>query len=130
MPVHDSLPSTTDEAPIAFDDRGHPVSPIYGDVYRSRAGAFREADAVFVGGCVRRWAESAPKEKLDVENGVLCASGFVAGEGLAGVGIAAWTYVQGKRAAAGPFTDLHGWLALGVFAVAVVVLRRSTRKAA
>ena len=86
--------------------------------------------AVFVGGCVRRWAESAPKAKLDVENGVLCASGFVAGEGLAGVGIAAWTYVQGKRAAAGSFTDLHGWLALGVFAVAVVVLRRSTRKAA
>lgn len=58
MPVHDSLPFTTDEAPIAFDDRGHPVSPIYGDVYRSRAGAFREADAVFVGGCRlrERWA--------------------------------------------------------------------------
>jgi hypothetical protein len=29
-----------------------------------------------------------------------------------------------------PFTDLQGWLALGVFALAVVVLRRSTRKAA
>lgn len=86
--------------------------------------------AVFVGGCVRRWAERAPKERLDVENGVLCASGFVAGEGLAGVGIAAWTYAQGKRAAAGPFTDLQGWLALVVFGVAVVVLWRSTRKAA
>jgi hypothetical protein len=60
---------------------------------------------------------------------VLCASGFVAGEGLAGVGIAAWTYAQGKRAAAGPFTDLQGWLALLVFGVAVVVLWRSTRKA-
>lgn len=58
MPVHDPLLSTTDEGPIVFDDRGHPFSRIYGDVYRSRAGAFREADAVFVSGCRlrERWA--------------------------------------------------------------------------
>ncbi|MFN6193949.1 MAG: hypothetical protein ACK5BN_09020, partial [Planctomycetota bacterium] len=36
----------------------------------------------------------------------------------------------GKRAAAGPVPDVHRWRALGVVAVAFVVLRRSTRTAA
>lgn len=61
MPAHDPLSptsATADGPPLAFDDRGHPFSPLYGDVYKSRAGAFREADAVFVGGCRlrERWA--------------------------------------------------------------------------
>lgn len=43
---------------IGFDADGHPVSPRYGDVYKSRAGALDEASEVFVGGCRlrERWA--------------------------------------------------------------------------
>jgi putative OPT family oligopeptide transporter len=86
--------------------------------------------AVFVGGCVRRAAERANQDRLDVESGVLCASGFVAGEGLAGVGIAAWAYASGAgRQAPMPYSTGQGWAALAVFAIAVVVLYRSTRKA-
>lgn len=86
---------------------------------------------VFVGGCVRRYVESRGKERLDVESGVLCASGFVAGEGLAGVGIAAYTYASGAgRHTAAPYAPWEGWAALAVFGIAVVVLARSARKAA
>ncbi|MBL9079401.1 MAG: oligopeptide transporter, OPT family [Planctomycetes bacterium] len=86
--------------------------------------------AVFVGGCVRRWAERRPAERLDAESGVLCASGFVAGEGLAGVGIAAWAYFAGSgRYTPPPFAPSAAIAALAVFAVAVVVLYRSTRRA-
>lgn len=86
--------------------------------------------AVFVGGCVRRFAERGGKDRLDVESGVLCASGFVAGEGLAGVGIAGYAYASGAdRRPALEFSTAQGWAALAVFAIAVVVLYRSTRKA-
>jgi len=84
--------------------------------------------AVFVGGCVRRFVERRAPQRLDVESGVLCASGFVAGEGLAGVGIAAWTYFAGKRAPV-VHEPSAAFVALAVFAVAVVVLARSTRRA-
>ena len=69
------------------------------------------------------------RANVDVESGVLCASGFVAGEGLAGVMIAGYAYAtnQGRRAA-DPYSAVEGCLALAVFAVAVVVLARSTRK--
>lgn len=42
---------------LAFDDAGRPWSPRYGDVYRSRAGAFDEARSIFVDGCrlPERW---------------------------------------------------------------------------
>src|SRR5205809_6912871 len=44
---------------------------------------------VFVGGIVRRIAESRRKEKTaEGDPGVLAASGMIAGEGLAGVAIA------------------------------------------
>jgi putative OPT family oligopeptide transporter len=86
--------------------------------------------AVFVGGCVRRFAERANKDRLDVESGVLCASGFVAGEGLAGVGIAGYAYASGAdRHVAVPHSSIEGFAALAVFAIAVLVLFRSTRKA-
>jgi putative OPT family oligopeptide transporter len=55
--------------------------------------------AIFVGGCVRKWIDwRAEKGKSGGEAGagVLCASGFVAGEGLAGVLIAGWAYWQGS----------------------------------
>jgi putative OPT family oligopeptide transporter len=86
--------------------------------------------AVFVGGCVRRFAERRAKERLDVEAGVLCASGFVAGEGLAGVLIAGWAYYTGAgRARPMPYEAWEGWLAIAVFGIAVILLQRSTRRA-
>jgi len=85
--------------------------------------------AVFVGGCVRRFVESRGKERLDAESGVLCASGFVAGEGLAGVLIAAYAYLSDAgRHTAAPYAPWEGWAALAVFGIAVVVLARSARK--
>ena len=85
--------------------------------------------AVFVGGCVRRVAERAPKERLDLESGVLCASGYVAGEGLAGVMIAGYAYATGAgRYKAPPHEAWQGFAALAVFAIAVFVLHRSTQK--
>lgn len=87
--------------------------------------------AVFVGGCVRRFVERRGPGTADVDSGVLCASGFVAGEGLAGVLIAAWAYAtnQGRYSPA-PYSLGDALLALLVFAPAVLVLVRSTRKAA
>lgn len=87
--------------------------------------------AVFVGGCVRRFCERAGKDRIDVESGVLCASGFVAGEGLAGVLIAGYAYAtdQGRHVAA-PYSPVEALGALAVFTIALVVLHRSTNKAA
>lgn len=83
--------------------------------------------AVFVGGCARRWVERGPKERRDVETGVLCASGFVAGEGLAGVLIAGYAYAtDAGRAQAAPYETWQGWVAMGVFGVAVMVVRRAS----
>jgi tRNA 5-methylaminomethyl-2-thiouridine biosynthesis bifunctional protein len=72
MPDHPASPATLDPAPIAFDDRGHPVSALYGDVYKSRAGAFREAQAVFVAGCRlrERWCASEAFTVLELGFGL------------------------------------------------------------
>lgn len=86
--------------------------------------------AVFLGGCVRRWCESRPKEKLDVESGILCASGFVAGEGLAGVLVAGRELLRdGPKPAAPVFGAFEIVGALAVFAFAAVLIHRSTRRA-
>lgn len=85
---------------------------------------------VFVGGCVRALVEKR-KERASVETGVLCASGFVAGEGLAGVFIAGWAFYKdlGRFKAPEPATaELVGALALIV--VACGVLYASGRKRA
>jgi len=37
--------------PLAFNERGAPLSTLYGDVYRSNDGALAESQAVFVDGC-------------------------------------------------------------------------------
>jgi putative OPT family oligopeptide transporter len=85
--------------------------------------------AVFVGGCVRRYVERRGKDTIDAESGVLCASGFVAGEGLAGVLIAGWAYATGATRHQEPQrAPWEAFAALGVFAIAIVVLARSTRK--
>ncbi|MCM5569321.1 FAD-dependent 5-carboxymethylaminomethyl-2-thiouridine(34) oxidoreductase MnmC [Burkholderiaceae bacterium FT117] len=36
---------------LAFDESGSPFDPVYRDVFRSRAGAWTEAEGVFVDGC-------------------------------------------------------------------------------
>jgi putative OPT family oligopeptide transporter len=106
---------------------GLPALPFALGIYLSLA----TLAAVFVGGCVRRLAERAGKDRVDVEAGVLCASGFVAGEGLAGVLIAGYAYAtnQGRRAAE-PYSAFEALLALMLLAFACVVLFRSTRRAA
>ncbi len=85
--------------------------------------------AVFVGGCVRRYVERRGKETIDAESGVLCASGFVAGEGLAGVLIAGWAYATNATRHQEPQrAPWEAFAALAVFTIAIVVLARSTRK--
>ncbi|HEX6812864.1 MAG TPA: oligopeptide transporter, OPT family [Planctomycetota bacterium] len=87
--------------------------------------------AVFVGGCVRRFVERRGKDEIDVESGVLCASGYVAGEGLAGVLIAGYAWQTGAGRHQEPARmPWESWAALAVFALAVVVLARSVRKTA
>lgn len=75
---------------------------------------------IFVGGVVRWLAERRRKgasDNPDVDRGVLLASGLIAGEGLIGVGLAAWTYFVGRPvgigdAWLGPFSV---WMALALF---------------
>ncbi|MEW5873869.1 MAG: oligopeptide transporter, OPT family [Candidatus Zixiibacteriota bacterium] len=87
---------------------------------------------IFAGGMVRwlvdrryRHAASNP----DKDRGVLLSSGLIGGEGLIGVGIAAWTYFAGKPAGVGdewlgPFSGLA---ALALFGgLAWVLARRGT----
>ncbi len=86
--------------------------------------------AVFVGGCVRRWCESRPKERLDVESGVLCASGFVAGEGLAGVAVSARDLLRdGPKPKLEPFGGFEMVLSLALLAGAALLIHRATRRA-
>lgn len=85
---------------------------------------------VFIGGSLRRAVEAKTKEKDGgVESGILCASGFVAGEGLAGVGIAAWAFIK----SAGRYQQPEvGWteksLGLALIAVASIVLVLAARR--
>ncbi len=104
---------------------GLPALPFALGIYLSLA----TLSAVFVGGCVRRFVERNGRDRIDVESGVLCASGFVAGEGLAGVLIAAHAYAYGRRAAPA-FSTIESFAAIAVFTIAVVVLARSTRRTA
>lgn len=81
---------------------------------------------IFVGGLIRLWVEraKAAREKTESrrETGVLLGSGFVGGEGLLGVGIAAAAFIEGKKPAGigtgwlgGPLlVELAGLLAFGL----------------
>ena len=66
---------------------------------------------LFVGGLLRLWmersADDASPAPLRRERGILLGSGFVGGEGLLGVGIAAVAFIQGQRPA-GIGTDWMG----------------------
>jgi len=56
---------------------------------------------VFIGGLIRHYFEKRTKSQEQLENrrerGVLLGSGFVGGEGLLGVGIAAVAFIQSKK---------------------------------
>src|SRR5262245_12183148 len=81
---------------------------------------------IFVGGLVRRAVERA---EGNAETGILCASGFVAGEGLAGVFIAGWAYyTKANRYSAPEASALETWLALAALIAVAVVLLRSARR--
>jgi len=87
--------------------------------------------AVFAGGVVRRIAEARPKERLDVEAGILCASGLVAGEGLAGVFVAGRALLgDGTKAAAPTFGVVHVVGALALFIAAAWLVHRASRRTA
>jgi len=56
---------------------------------------------IFIGGLIRHYFEKRSQQKAQREQrretGVLLGSGFVGGEGLLGVGIAAAAFIQGKK---------------------------------
>jgi putative OPT family oligopeptide transporter len=89
--------------------------------------------AVFAGGVVRKLVDAASGNKQDggkeagASAGILCASGFVAGEGLAGVLIAGYAYFSGVTKPSAPHTGLDMLMGLGLLAFAAVVLYRSGR---
>jgi putative OPT family oligopeptide transporter len=84
---------------------------------------------IFVGGCIRRFADSrANGSKASIESGVLCASGFVAGEGLAGVLLAAYAYFSGAgRVRIPEATPAESVVGLALLGVCAWLLLRSTR---
>ena len=92
--------------------------------------------AIWSGGILRRFVESRkaadPEELHQVrERGILFGSGLIAGEGLLGVGIAAWAFFAGRKpdgigyewmGAFAPYLSLILFLGLGFMLV------RSTRR--
>ncbi|NBS66216.1 MAG: bifunctional tRNA (5-methylaminomethyl-2-thiouridine)(34)-methyltransferase MnmD/FAD-dependent 5-carboxymethylaminomethyl-2-thiouridine(34) oxidoreductase MnmC, partial [Betaproteobacteria bacterium] len=58
--------------PLQFDETGAPVSGLFGDVYRSRAGAMAESEAVFAQGCKlpERWSGAHRACVLEIGFGV------------------------------------------------------------
>jgi len=55
-------PTLLPHPPLQFDDSGAPLSALYGDIFRSRAGAFEESRQVFVEGV--RVAEAAQEQSV------------------------------------------------------------------
>ena len=77
---------------------------------------------VFIGGMLRMWMERSARSEEEAgarrERGVLLGSGFVGGEGLLGVGIAATAFVLGRKPD-GLGTDWAGSEAMAMVAGAV-----------
>jgi putative OPT family oligopeptide transporter len=86
---------------------------------------------VFAGGVVRRIVEARfPGSSKAVERGILCASGYVAGEGLAGVLIAGWAlYTRQGRTSTPEPTPWEMAAALLALCAAGYVLLRAARSA-
>jgi putative OPT family oligopeptide transporter len=86
--------------------------------------------AIFAGGVLRRAVEPKKQEgkEAGLNAGVLCASGFVAGEGLVGVGIAGWAaamdlgrHVEPQR------SSVELLAAIGLLAIAGVALAKASK---
>jgi len=73
---------------------------------------------IFVGGLVKQFVEKKrnSKEKSELDSGVLFSSGLIAGEGLIGVGIAAFVYFFGTWSGLG-----YGWTGLFAKPVALII---------
>ena len=85
--------------------------------------------AIFVGGVVRR-DRRGPAAARSSRRGILCASGFVAGEGLAGVLIAGYAFVMKLgREPAPEVTTAGAILGLAVLIGCAYLLLRATRPA-
>jgi len=84
---------------------------------------FASMAPIFLGGVVRGWAERRAKTAGtplgDVDGGVLFASGLIAGEGLAGVAVAA---ARGALGLARPDALLPAWQAAGLGVITAVLL--------
>ena len=85
---------------------------------------------IYVGGCVRRLVEArAGGDAVALERGVLCASGFVAGEGLAGVVLAAYAYFSGAGRLKLPEASAgESVVGLALVAACALLLLRSARR--
>jgi putative OPT family oligopeptide transporter len=84
--------------------------------------------AVFVGGLVRRIAEARLKERFHAEAGILCASGLVAGEGLAGVFVAGRALAAGGvKAAVPPYGAFQIALSIALLVAAGWLVHRASR---
>jgi putative OPT family oligopeptide transporter len=91
---------------------------------------------IYAGGILRRFVESRYQENDPElhsvrERGILFGSGYIAGEGLMAVGIAAFAFFAGRR----PMGIGHGWMggfgnyiSLALFIGLGYLLFRSTRK--
>jgi len=87
---------------------------------------FATMATIFLGGAVRHCVDKRGKEAGD--RGVLCASGFVAGEGLAGVMIAGWALAAGRGRQSLPApTGVEMALGATGLAIAALTLWRSSR---
>lgn len=88
--------------------------------------------AIFLGGCLRGLTEkrktAAAPGVPAAQTGILCASGFVAGEGLAGVLLAGWALATHQvRYKAPPPEGIEMILSLVLLAVAGFALARAAR---
>ena len=95
-----SMPAFAPHPPLVFDESGTPLSTLYGDVFRSRAGAWEEARAVFVEGCAlpQRWDELARDPS---------GASFTVLELGFGLGVNFLATLQAWRERSGPPARLH-----------------------
>ena len=85
---------------------------------------------IFIGGAIRHFIERRSGADKQViagrrERGILFSSGLIGGEGLLGVGIAAWAYLQGKPEGIGftwpaPLGDTVSLVLFGLMGISAV----------
>ncbi len=111
------MPALDPHPPLAFDESGAPLSTLYGDVFRSRAGAWSEARAVFVEGCglPQRWGARAGD--ADRASFTILELGF-------GVGVTFLATLQAWRERGGAPARLH-YVSVEAHPLAVDDLRRA-----